>query len=147
VYALGTGVGHSGKHPLSDDRSLKLCHCPNNMEKHLSGRTGSVDLLMEAYELDSQRVEFGQGVNELFQGTGETIKAVNHHGITLPAPYERHHAIKFWPAHLRTAHDVRKLFTRPAAALGEFLHLAELHSRVLAFVGGANPGVEEGDHL
>src|ERR1035441_6175772 len=64
---LGTRMRQSGANPLPDQGPFKFRDRAENLKEKPSLWRGGVHVLMQAHELDPERIEFAQRVHELFQ--------------------------------------------------------------------------------
>ena len=101
---------------------------------------------MEGYKVDAERPEFLERVHKLWEAAGETVIAVDYHGINEAFPAVDPKPIQFRPAFLCPADSGVYVLSANllAAALAELAQFVQLHRGVLMPVAGRNPTVECG---
>ena len=80
-----------------------------------------------------QRLELGQRIHQVLQGSGESVELPDEQDIELPALSSGHHLVESRATILRSAYAAVHILTDdlPTAAFDKFAQFAQLHFRVL----------------
>jgi hypothetical protein len=142
--SLGLRVAQAGLHPLLDQGALKLRHGADDLEHEPAGRSGQIEVVAQRDESDTHRLELGQRIHQVLQGSGESVQLPDEQDIELPALSSGHHLVESRPTILRSAYTAIHILTSdlPTTAFDKFAQLAQLHFGVLVTVGRADPRVE-----
>ena len=65
LFATGPRIANPGIHTLPDEITLKLSNRGDNREQRLPERTGRINVLLIADELNSKTAEFFQGQKQV----------------------------------------------------------------------------------
>ena len=109
---------------LDDQVALEFSDGPDDDDDGSPQRPASVDLFVEADELDVQPVQLIEHLEEVLHRPGDPIGSPDQDDVELTAAAISHHGIESRPASLRSADPIRILFDDPIATL--LGHLAEV---------------------
>ena len=124
VRAFQAGAPHAGADPLDDQRAFQFRDGADDHHDGPAQRTGRIDLLAEADELNPQPVELVKRFEEVACRPGDAIAGPHQHHIEAAAAGIGHHLIEAWPARFGAGDLVRILPHDLEAALDS--HLAEV---------------------
>jgi hypothetical protein len=110
------GILQAGEYALSDYAPFEFSHCGNYGEHGRTHWRGCVQRLLVGNEVDSERAEFFQSQDQLFDTTGEAVEPPNRHDIESAAAGIDHEGVQPWPSFLSPAGPIGiHTVERPAA--------------------------------
>ena len=143
ALALGPGPGHAGAHPLTDQRALELGEARHHTEHQLALRGRGVDVLLVADEVDAERPELHERVDERLGRAGEAVVAPDQDDVDRALAHGLHEALELRPVVVGARGEVDELDgDLKAAARGVLAELAQLGLGILAAIVGRDPGVK-----
>ncbi len=86
----------AGFDPLLNHRPFELCKDPHHPEEGLARRRGSVDALLMNEEINFLRMELGEEIDQMGEGSSQPIHCPYHHHIELFADGTFPKRIKSW---------------------------------------------------
>ena len=128
---------------VADQGPLKLADGGHHVENELPGGSGGVYVLFDREEGNSATTEVFESLDELLDGAGGPVKALDDDDIELPLGRIGQESAKAYPIVARSRSDVAIGFYQlPTASNGVLPDLGELNLKVL--LAGANSEIGGG---
>ena len=138
ALALRLRCGDTGADAITDQLAFEFRDAGEDAKDEPAVRRARIDPLVQADEIDAERPEVFERVDQLPETAGEAVLAVNHDDIN-PAPAAiGQEATEGWAPFLGATDALVHVLARdlPAAAVAVGAQLAKLHLGVLAVIGG-----------
>src|SRR2546425_8780836 len=100
----------TGPYAFGDQVTLKLRHGTHNVEEKLTAGSRGIHAFGVADEINAQRPEFFETIDQMFYGTGETIEFPNQDNIEMPFTSVLHQSVQLRTATLGYAHPNFNVF-------------------------------------
>lgn len=100
------------------------------------GRCGQIQVVTQGDEGDTQRFKLSQSVNQVLQGSSESVQLPDEQDIELPALSGGHHLVESRPTILRSAYAAIHILScdLPTTTFDILPQFPELHLWILAAV-------------